>query len=161
MPGADNVWTNPLNLCTAPLVLSRLVLVPLLPSSSSPDFEFPETDALQASKYVQDADRMENILFIEDCLFCDSNGAFWIPDADTDLNFRFCVIYHMGPNENGAATTASDVLRQNFVWSTLAANGETFFHSFIHCLSTVGAGKAPWKYGPSVHLTADNNLSQF
>lgn len=118
-----------------------MISVPALPSSSIGDFNWPTFKELAGSQEPQDADSIANLLLQTDGLYCDNNGAVWIPDAGTDLQLRLSVIVQTGPRGHRAASTTEESLHQHFVRSTLSADIDTIDRSGIHCILTIRGGK--------------------
>lgn len=85
--GVDNVWAGLLSRWTVPVTVHRIVSVPVLPSSSSFNFEWPPSQEIkfQQSKFIQD--RLPNLGLI-DGLWKNSARSVWIPDGATDLQLH-------------------------------------------------------------------------
>jgi transposase InsO family protein len=158
--GTDNVWADLLGRWSAPATIRRLIRIPELPSSSDPDFEWPSLDSLADAQQTYAAIRPPG-LSQSHAVLRNPEGAIWIPDPASDLQLRLCVIAHTGPSGHRGQAVTESALRQHYYWSTMSADVRSFVRACIHCLSTVGGGKIPRPYGPSVHGTSPNDLLQF
>lgn len=149
--GTDNVWADLLGRWSASKTVRRLIRIPELPSSSSEDFEWPALDNIVAAQSSSDSERPHS-LTLDGSVWCNPNGAIWIPDSASDLQLRLCIIAHTGPSDHRGQSTTETVLRANYFWSTMTSDVRTFVRACIHCLSTVGReGTASVRSGRSWH----------
>lgn len=161
VPGTDNVLADLLNRWTAPRIIRRLVSVPVLPSSSDPDFIWPSHECFVKSQKQSEDSKPSNTCLHEDGLLRVPHGTIWIPEEDSDLQPRLCIIAHTGPNEHRAAKATTDVLRQHYFWTASSSDVKSFVGFCIHCLYTVKGEIVPRPFGPAVHGTSPNDLLQF
>lgn len=138
--GAENVWADLLGRWSAPARIRRIFQVPVLPSSSSSDFEWPSREIVRNAQSEIDASKPPNIT-LSDGLWRDSINSTWIPDESTDLQLRLCFIAHRAPSGHRGSKSTEKSLRKEFFWSTLSEDVNTFVNSCIHCLSTTGGRK--------------------
>ena len=158
--GADNVWADLLGRWSVTTTIRRLVRIPELPSSSATGFEWPTLDEIYQTQTDSENQRPGNLEKVAD-VWRNKEGAIWVPDTALDLQLRLCIIAHTGPSGYRGASSTASVLRAHYFWSTAASDVRSFVRACIHFLSTVGVGKVPRPFGPSVHGTAPNDLLQF
>lgn len=160
IPGEENVWADLLSRWVPTGTVRRLVSVPVLPSSSSPEFEWPSIGDISVIQEQFKAERPEHLTNCEG-LYKNPSGAVWIPDSAADLQLRLCIIAHTGPSGHRGSKTTESTLRKKFFWATMTTDVRIFVRSCIHCLSTTGGEKVPRPFGSSVHGTSANDLLQF
>lgn len=148
IPGPNNVWADIISHWITTPIVHHLVSVPVLPSSSADDFIWPTHDELFATQAAHDALLSDDVSKDADGLYKNHFSAVWIPDVSDNPQLRFCVIAHTGASGHPAATATEHALGQNFFWSTMSADIETFVRSCIHCLSTVGGERSPVRSVP-------------
>ena len=158
--GAENVWADLLGRWSVRSTVRRLVTIPELPSTLGADFEWPTSGELLELQALFPETRPEN-LSVQDELWCNPNGAVWVPDAAAHMQLRLCIIAHTGPAGHRGIEATEQALRSNFFWSTMTSDVRMFVKACIHCLSTVGGGKVPRPFGPALHGTKPNALLQF
>ena len=158
--GQDNVWADLLGRWSAPPTLQRLFRIPVLPFSSEEDFEWPSRESISISQKHADSERPPNLDLVEG-LWCNPMGAVWIPDEDSDLQLRLCIIAHTGPSGHRGRDSTLRVLQKSYFWSTISTDVWTFVRACLHCLSTTGGGQVRRPFGPSVFGSEANDLLQF
>jgi RNase H-like domain found in reverse transcriptase/Integrase zinc binding domain len=158
--GTDNVWADSLGRWSAPVTVNRLVKIPALPSSAAEDFEWPELAVLAAAQAANEETRPFGLSLI-DGLWRNPAGAIWVPETETDLQLRLCIIAHTGPSGHRGQDSTEQKLSRSYFWSALSTDIRSFVRACIHCLSTVGGGKIPRPLGPEVHGMKPNDLLQF
>lgn len=158
--GVDNVWADLLGRWSVPSTIRRLVHIPVLPSSSAADFDWPDPSGIADEQQRLHSTRPQGLIF-SDGLWRNEANAVWIPDDCDELQLRLCVIAHTGPSGHRGASSTESTVRQHFFWPTMKTDVDTFVKSCIHCLSTTGGGRVPRPYGPAFHGTSANDLLQF
>lgn len=161
IPGSDNVWADIISRWSAPSLVRRLVTVPVLPSSSDSEFEWPSSEQLLSHQKRNVDSRPAEVTEGSDGLSHYPDGAIWIPSSSDDLQLRLCIIAHTGPSGHRALEPTKSALRDRFFWPTLSVDIDMFVKSCIHCLSTTGGRRVPRPFGPAVHGTRPNDLLQF
>ena len=158
--GANNVWADLLGRWSVTPTSRCPVRIPELPSSSATGFEWPTLQEIYQTQTDSENKRPGNLEKVAD-VWHNKEGAIWAPDTASDLQLRLCIIAHTGSSGHRGASSTASVLRANYFWSTTASDVRSFVRACIHCLSTVGGGRVPRPFGPSVHGTAPNDLPQF
>lgn len=155
--GIDNVWADLLGRWSSPKIIRRLVCIPVLPSSSDSEFEWPSPSQIASEQSRYASSRPPHLTF-DDGLCENPTGSVWIPGVSNDLQLHLCIISHTGPNGHRGSRSATRVLRKSFFWSTLDDDVSSFVRGCIHCLSTTGGEKVPQPFSPAVHGTSPNDL---
>ena len=119
--GADNLWADLLGRWSAPVTVRRLVQIPELPSSASPEFEWPTVTTLVTAQQEFKDERPANLVLKDDA-WRNPSGAIRIPDSASDIQLRLCIIAHTEPSGHRGRDTTIKVLRGSFFWSTLTAD---------------------------------------
>lgn len=158
--GLDNVRADLLGLWSAPSTVRRIVHICVLPPTTDKDFVWPREQEISDIQNCYRQNRPAN-LSCKTGLWRNPNNAVWVPDEAADLQLRLCIIAHCGPGGHRGSSATEHDLRKYYFWSTLTSNIRTFVQACIHCISTVGGQKIPRSFGPSVHGTKPNDLSQF
>ena len=134
--GDENVWADLLGRWSAPNTVRRIVQIPELPSSSDPEFIWPDLREIEAIQRDNKINQPEGLKAVDTVLYTDS-GAIWIPNSSTDLQLRLCIIAHTGTAGHRGRASTEMVLKKSYFWSTLSTDVENFVRACIHCLSTV------------------------
>ena len=158
--GADNVWAILLGGWSFTPIIRRLVRIPELPSSSASGFEWITLEEIYQTQTDSENQRPGNLVKVAD-VWRNEEGSIWVPDTVSDLQLRLCIIAHTGPSGRRGASSTESVLGAHYFWSMMASDLRSFVRACIYCLSTVGGGKIPRPFFPSVHGTAPNVLIQF
>lgn len=150
--GKDNVWADLLTRWSAPLTIRRLVTIPPFPTTFK-DFDWPARDDIICSQEQHSGSRPATVQTLKE-LLCFPSGAVWVPDEDTALQLRLCVIAHTGAAGHRGPQATKDTLSSNFSWSTVESDIDAFVSDCIHCLSTTGGGKY---HGPSARRSMERS----
>ena len=143
-----------------PTTVRHLVRIPELPYSSVTEFEWPSCADIAETQEAHISARSLHLV-LHNGLLSFPDGPVWIPDDASDLQFRLCIIAHIGPSGHRGRKSTESVLTSGFTWVTLPADVQAFVRACTHFLSTVGGETVPRPYGPAIHGTKPNDLLQF
>lgn len=158
--GTDNVWADMLGRWSSPSTIRRIVKIPELPSSSSPDFIWPTMEELATLQQTYNSTRPEHFIF-SDGLWKNPNSAIWIPDNAADMQLRLYIIAHTVPSGHRGHMATKQALPRAFFWKTITQDIRVFVRACIHCLSKVSRSRVSRPFGPAVHRTKPKDLLQF
>lgn len=115
--GTDNVWADLFGRWSAPGTVRRLISIPVLPSTATPDFEWPSVEELSSCQRLHESTRPTNTR-LENGLWRNPVGSIWVPDDAGSLQLRLCVISHTGPSGHRGQAATENALHKTFFWST-------------------------------------------
>lgn len=117
--GTAKVWANLLVSWSAPGTVRCIFRVTEIPSSPAEDFEWPIHAALAPSQTAHMIDRPESLQYV-DGQWKNQAGAVCIPEDDTYIQLRRCVIAQTGQSGHRGRTYSESTLREAFFWGTLS-----------------------------------------
>ncbi|KAJ8577220.1 hypothetical protein ON010_g1985 [Phytophthora cinnamomi] len=166
--GEDNVWGDLLSRWGAPLGASRsvrmrqLAIIDQVSPLQNSEFEWPTyEDIVRLQKAALSRQAKSNIRWDDSRgTFTDNDNRIWIPDDETDLQQRLCVISHAGASGYRGVDASTSILSDTFIWDTLSTDMASFVAGCIHCLSTQGK-KVPRPYGETLRATKPNEVLHF
>ena len=141
--------------------VASLCRAPLSPEYD-PDFTWPnKEDFLASQAAVDDAEKLTNVLSIQDGLLKTNSGAIFIPSNDTHMQLRVCVVGHCGKAGHRGFDSTYEAIKSCFYWPSLRADVRHFCKSCLHCLATSGSQRIERPRGHAIHATKVNEVIHF
>jgi Integrase core domain/Integrase zinc binding domain len=118
---------------------------------------WPTTSDIATSQKARATSRPYSLL-LSDVLCRNEAGAVWVPEDDSALQLRLCIVAPTaaGGHRGFSATTAT--LRQYFTWKSLPEGCRAFCSSCLHCFPTAVGDRTPRPLGEAFHAESPNQV---
>jgi hypothetical protein len=124
----------------------------------SADFMWPTVEEIRKRQETLSNSREDRRLN-KDALLTNKRGQILVPDEDTELKMRLCVIAHSGGHSGHLGYKATvQKLTQIFYWKNCVDDVRQICKACLHCLPTRGGMREPRPFGTAVHGKERNEV---
>lgn len=132
----------------------------VVPSPSESNFTWSDIHQVRKSQEVHASNRPKKAKSNANGIWA-INARTWINNQADELQLRFLIVAHCGSSGHRGSEATADILREEFVWSTMDADARAFVSHCIHCIMAKTGEKTSRPSAPTLLVTKPNKVIHF